>query len=391
MVARRKLSVMKLNRDVVFQSGGPVEKSGTEVDFRAGGMGQEYLIAGWSHPETEYTWTLGKLSVVRLPPPEIIGDHVLRFRSGPMVRPGLLHFQRLDVTVNGWTVARLVCRSAMSYEFRVPGDALKAGGVVDIMFHMPDAVSPRELGGSEDSRDLGVWISSLQFAPLAAPRLMVGKTSFATDKAILMDLQSLGENCELGFVQRWAGAEPLGLFRWASTPLNSLLSVLEAGFEGLGAPEDLTIEMDGATEFHVVDRRYGFRNHSWAYQNKGARREDILKRESIRLPYLARLMLETLEGNDKLFCYHDAGKSDISRISPLVNGLGRYGQNWLLWVTLARGEARSGTAEIVGDRLIKGYIDQFQPIHNVRQPSFDAWIAMIRAAHRLWRAAVLRQ
>jgi hypothetical protein len=356
-----------------------------EIDFRAGGRGQEYLIAGWSHPEPDYIWTLGKLSVVRLAPLSIEGDGTLNFRCGPMVRPGVLPYQRLFVTVNGVLVAGLVCRGPVQYELSVPAAALSGAAQADITFLMPDARSPKELGGSGDSRDLGIWMSSLQFGPLEA--YAVTPTGDG-DRAMLMAMQSLGANCELGFVQRSAGAEPLGLFRWAYTPLPNLLSALTARFEGLGAPENLAVELDDASEFHVVDRRFGFRNHSWAYQNTGARREDILKRETVRLPYLARLLVEELEGAQKLFCFHDAGRSGFEGVESLLEVLGRYGPNWLLWIRPAGEGAPAGTAKLVGERLIEGYLDQFQPVHNVRAPSIESWMRTLREAYIIWQSAV---
>jgi hypothetical protein len=99
-------------------------------------------------------------------------------------------------------------------------------------------------------------------------------------------------------------------------------------------------------------------------------------------------MLENLDGAEKLFCFHDAGRSDLDQIMPLAAALGRYGPNWLLWVSKAQEGAPAGTAEICGERLIRGYVDQFQPLHNVRQPSFDAWIGAVRAAHKLWRGCL---
>ena len=203
--------------------------------------------------------------------------------------------------------------------------------------------------------------------------------------AILPQALLGGENCELGLVQRIGGAEPLGLFRWASTPLPNLLAALDARFDGLGAADTLVIEMDGASEFHVVDRQFGFRNHSFAFHNAGARREDILKREMARLPYMARMMTEDLETAGKLFCFHDAARSGRERIEQLMAALGRFGPNWLLWVRLAQRPEQVGTAERVGERLIEGYIDRFQPLDNVKTPSVEAWMRVVRAAHGIWR------
>jgi hypothetical protein len=355
-----------------------------EIDMRIGGAGQEYLIAGWSYPETDYTWTLGKVSIIRFPSPGLVMDCGLKFRTAPMMRPGKIAFQRVNVEVNGTQIARLVSRMPAQYELYVPAEAVGGREFVEIVFQLPDACSPAELGGSGDTRELGVWVSSLQFGPLLAAAPAPG--NIAADKAMLMDLQSLGENCELGFVQRFNGAEPLGLFRWASTPLPILLAALEARFEGLGLPENLSIELDDASEFQVIDRRYGFRNHSFAFANAGAKREDILKREAVRLPFLARLLTEELEKATKLFCFHDAGGSGQDRIERLVAALNRYGPNTLLWICQADGPSRAGTAERLGPALIRGYIDHFQPIHNVQKPSLDPWLAAIREAHALWRS-----
>jgi hypothetical protein len=356
-----------------------------EIDFRAGGKGQETLIAGWSHPEAECIWTLGPKSVVHLPVGEVESDHMLKMHAGPMVQQGRVNFQRLHVAVNGTSIARLVLRMPTQLELYVPAEVLKGQARREIVFEMPDARAPSEPGGVGDKRVLGMWLSSLQFAPLdwASPAQPSGAA--LADKAILMSLQSLGENCELALVQRFGGAEPFGLFRWAATPLPNLLAALEARFEGLGLAENLTIELDTASEFQVLDRRFGFKNHSFAFHSDGARRESILMREMVRLPYLARSMIRDLESARKLFCFHDAGQSGRERIERLVTSLGRYAPNWLLWVRPAQRPEQVGTAERVGERLIEGYIDRFQPLHNVQTPSVGAWMEVVRAAHRIWK------
>ncbi len=302
-----------------------------------------------------------------------------------MVWEGLVDFQRLYVEVNGRAIAKLIYRIPSQHELFIPAETLVGSNTVEIVFHTPDALSPSALGGSGDTRPLGVWLSSLQLQLLVHAPKSSQAAAAASDKEILMDLQSLGENCELGFVQRSGGAEPFGLFRWASTPLANLLNALEARFEGLGQPENIAIEVDEASEFQILDKKFGFRNHSFAFRSAGARKEDILKRELVRLPFMAQLLIEDLEQATKLFCFHDAGRSGLDRIELLIAAIGKYGPNSLLWVCPAKDLKQVGTAERVHDRLIRGYIDRFQPLDHVRQPSLEAWVATIRAAHDLWR------
>jgi hypothetical protein len=368
-----------------------------EVDFRTGGDGQQFLTSGWSHPELEYAWTLGKSSVVRLPAGPVNCDCSLKFRAAPLVVLGAHNFQRLHVDVNGVNVAKLVGRQPSQFEVLVPAEVLRGRPGAEIVFRMPDATSPEALGHSGDKRELGFWFSSLRLEPLLvgpifepAPVAELPAAPAPPDgadlKAVMMELQSLGTNCELGFVQRTYGAEPLGLFRWGNTPLPNLLRALEARFEGLGDAENTVITMDAATEFQIVDKRFGFRNHSFAFQNKGATEEKVRERELVRLPFLARLMIEDLEQGDKLFCFHDAGHSSPDDIHRLLEAMQKYGPGWLLWICPGTA-AQAGTAEFVHEGLIRGYIDVFQPLHDVSKPSLDAWTGAVTAAHRIWQAA----
>jgi hypothetical protein len=77
----------------------------------------------------------------------------------------------------------------------------------------------------------------------------------------------------------------------------------------------------------------------------------------------------------------------LEDILRLTAALDKYGPNWLLWICGAGGAAKLGTAERISDRLICGYIDKFQPLHDVAQPSIAAWTEAVRAAYRVWRGA----
>jgi hypothetical protein len=91
----------------------------------------------------------------------------------------------------------------------------------------------------------------------------------------------------------------------------------------LGAPENLALEEDAATEFQVIDLKYGFKNHSWAHRSEGAKKKNVFRRETVRIPYLAPLLREDLQHAEKLFCFHDSGRVSAERIKTLMQALGR--------------------------------------------------------------------
>src|SRR5437016_5768301 len=75
---------------------------------------------------------------------------------------------------------------------------------------------------------------------------------------IIAEFESLGDNCEFGFVQRHHGLEPGGLLRWASSNFDGLVHALECRFTGLYQLDDL----EPYTPNMVIDRKYGIAFHS---------------------------------------------------------------------------------------------------------------------------------
>jgi hypothetical protein len=197
---------------------------------------------------------------------------------------------------------------------------------------------------------------------------------------LMMRFESLGENCEFGLAQRRCGAEPLGLLRFASTPLAALLSALKHRFEGLGEPVRTEVRVsDDGREYLVFDRRYGILYHPWLMVGE-ASPEDILAREVKRLPLLKRKLIEDLEEARKIFVYR--GMQPLSRVLMvrLAEALRQYGACTLLWVEQQDADHRAGTVEALGGGLLKGYIDRFAPRENAHDLSVDGWIALCRRA-----------
>jgi hypothetical protein len=201
----------------------------------------------------------------------------------------------------------------------------------------------------------------------------------------MMRFESLGENCELGLVQRGCGAEPLGLFRFASAPFANLMDALAAQFEGLGEADQLEVELsDNRREYMVRDHRFGFLYHAWVLAGE-MRPEDVHRREVRRLPLLIRKLSEDLTAGEKIFVYHQMDQPlSAVQARQLASALSAYGPSTLLWVELAEPEHPAGTAEWIEPGLIKGFVDRFAPGENAHDLSIDCWVAMCRAAYRLW-------
>jgi hypothetical protein len=200
------------------------------------------------------------------------------------------------------------------------------------------------------------------------------------ERALMLRFESLGENCEFGLVQRRCGAEPLGLLRFSSSPLPKLLAALRARFDGMGAPENLEIQLSAnSREYMVLDRRFGFLYHAWV--NVGELTpEQIHAREVLRVPFLVRKLIEDLEAGEKIFVFHGMNKLTMRQAYSLWKVVRHYGSGKLLWVERATRGHEPGSVEQLEDGLYKAYVDRFAPGENAHDLSLACWIALCEAA-----------
>jgi hypothetical protein len=167
----------------------------------------------------------------------------------------------------------------------------------------------------------------------------------------MMRFESLGENCEFGLAQRRCGAEPLGLLRFASAPLEKLLAGLEGHFEGMGEVDQIDVQVsENGAEYLVVDRRFGFLYHPSILAHE-AEAEQVRQRETMRLPFLRRKLLQDLEEGRKIFVYHAMIPVTAADALRLFAAVRAYGPGSLLWVELANGGHRPGKVEHVRPAL----------------------------------------
>lgn len=201
---------------------------------------------------------------------------------------------------------------------------------------------------------------------------------------LLQLVESLGENCDLGVVQRAVGVEPFGLFRFAGCDPECLAALLHDRFQRLGAGDDLWFDEVGPTrEYWVKSRSCAFEAHT----NRYAGRDDveILRRGEIdRLRYLKAQLLKDLTRAEKLFVYK--GPSAATRMREIAALLQDYGPNTLLWVNVADNTHAATTVERDSPALLRGFVSRFGTYDDAG-PSLPVaeWVAMCLNAYRLWR------
>jgi len=206
---------------------------------------------------------------------------------------------------------------------------------------------------------------------------------------IVSAFESLGSNCDFGQLQRYFGAEPLGLLRWAGTEPEEIIAAARAKFAGVGEPENTVIEVWDNGEYCVSDRRFNMLMHSFTFETV-VDRETFTTQQIKRGRYLRRKLIEDLEGAEKLFVYKSPDMSE-AEAHELFAALREIGPVWLLAVRAADDGHAPGTVQAAGDGLLFGYTDQFGFPGTPSPATVAVWTAICERAYALWRAAVSPQ
>jgi predicted O-methyltransferase YrrM len=221
-------------------------------------------------------------------------------------------------------------------------------------------------------------------------------------REIMLDLESLGDNCELGLVQRSVGAEPLGLLRFAGLYLPSeirlqkTMEALRRRFEGLGEPGTVVLRPEGEKsprEYLVHETAYSLMYHT--FKHEGEIEPALLERQqATSLRYLRQKLLDDLRAADKLYVWRSPMAHDVREVKDLLATLREFGDATLLWVVPQSQEglpdgrtlsAQEGRARWIGPNLIKGTVSRIAPYHNATDIDYESWWSMLAEAHRLWR------
>lgn len=353
-----------------------------DLVFGARGNCAGLLGDGWSAQEDGYCWAVGPHSMVSLPTPAgTPGAYRLEIELAPFTAGAALPGQRLVGSINGWRFTAPLLETLSVLEIVVPAGVVD--GAIDMMLEVPDAARPCDVLGGDDNRNLGFSFRRMRLETMAdAPvPTMFGPAAEAPgpldDTELMLRFESLGENCEFGLVQRHAGAEPLGLLRFASAPLPYLLSALAAGFAGMGAPGRVTVRLGGdGQEWMVHDDVYGLLYHTGARAGTDPAR--IAARETQRLRFLIDKLLSDIGAGDKIFVFHP-GKAVHRRAADLLGtAMAQFGAAPLLWVEPATADFPCGTVQRLSETMFIGHLGHFAPADNAHDFDYAAWRLLCR-------------
>lgn len=396
-----------------------------DFDFRFGSDGSSALYedGGWLGVETHLTWAGQGTCRLVLSGVEESVSRVLELHVIPCMPHDRVTAQSIRVAVNDTPLgtSTLIRRSRLAYV--IPPDVIRAREPIHIQFDFPSPINasdspttdagpsptfgfarlrlverPLSLQGDvsrllpivEYVSDLGDGAGERSQAPSSVVANRIRSLTGIDPLELMRHFESIGQSCEFGLLQRRCGAEPLGLFRFASIFLDHLLRGIETDFDRLGEPSCMDIRFDPDTpnpEFLVVDENFELIYHTFVHVDQAAA-EDVRAQQARRLQLLKRKFLDDVREGRKIFvriCKPEVSAPDEA--IPLYLALNREHDNMLLWVVLADSTHPAGTVDRIADRLFIGYIDRFAPELDAKDLSLDVWLSICTNAYLLSRGA----
>jgi len=141
----------------------PFIEYGQELWFTYGDQyGLNYIISGLSAPEPSGTWTLGHEAQMHVLLGETENDIVLLVNASPFIYGNAgLDKQTVILYVNDIYVTTEYFDEWGTYSFIIPNELLSFDDMNVLLFLLPDAISPAEIGVNEDIRQLAVFLHSI--------------------------------------------------------------------------------------------------------------------------------------------------------------------------------------------------------------------------------------
>jgi hypothetical protein len=199
------------------------------------------------------------------------------------------------------------------------------------------------------------------------------------DKDLLGRFESLGDNCEFGFLQRYAGVEEPSLLRFNSTRVDRLIHGLRNRFADLALDGSMSVVW--TNEWMVHESCYKFVYHS-LNSDTNCDLNKLLKQQAAWLRYMAEKFMERLEIGDRIYVRKGTTDTMESAIA-LGSHLRNHGPATLLWVTVADADHPNGTVAWIGDGVMRGWIQRFASYDRTGDIEPIGWINLLRRAWAL--------
>ncbi|MEL6065273.1 hypothetical protein [Methylobacterium sp. DCY52] len=207
--------------------------------------------------------------------------------------------------------------------------------------------------------------------------------------------ESIGANCEFGFVKDWLGHKSGSFFKWTFIwHSRDVARIINNDFSGAYEFNNIV-----PSEPHMVrDSVYNIGWHSkmisapenttdesapseLKFVASEAERREIWEIEYEKVQFFIKRFRNSLASGSRIFVYKPVNQimSDED-VASLLSAVRKNSPNLLLIVKEASEEDAPGTVKELGGGLMTGFVDRFSPLERAYEISSECWLKVLRSA-----------
>jgi hypothetical protein len=356
-----------------------------DFTFGWGGTGNACLLDGWSGPEHDYHWAIGRHSRLRLPIACPTSAYTVLLEIFP-IGDDRLKQQRLVVGANDRLVSTLAVTTRTLVTLALPPLDPGQQSVV-ITFDNLDAATGRQFALYEDGRPfafmlLGLRLIRLSVQPPAPASSAPARINLpAAELAARFD--TLGHGCMLTNFQAKLGVERISLLRFTGIDAVSLVRGLVNRFYLLGRPDRIeTFAFDDDGRWWIRETTHNMRCRSPWDMTDAMPQPSIAWHMARRFWFLRRRFLEDLGlvGRIYVFFLQPATRMEAEAVAAALRLSGPHTVLWLV----QDGSVAPGTVLRLGPGLLAGGLDR---IPGSAASTYEAWLSVLASAWALSQSA----
>jgi hypothetical protein len=368
-----------------------------DATFGWGGTGNMLLLDGWSAPEHDYHWAVGRHSRLRVPINDPPGTYTLLLDVRP-IGDDRLKQQRIVVGANNRLISMLAVSTRTILTLPLPR---LEPGMTDILltFDNLDAATGRQFALYADGRPFAFMLLGLRLirrattpSPLPPPRApLTGAGAVLAEAAaavaglspreLAARFDTLGHGCTLTQFQLDKGVDRITLLRYTGINAVALVRALADGFDQLGRPDRIeTVTYDWDDRLWMLETRHQLRFRS-PWPVGGATIPGTIARDTARrLLFLRRRFLEDLAepGRIYVFMLQPATQMEAEAVAAMLR---LYGPHTMLWL-VQDGPVAPGAVTPLAPGLLLGRLDRGPDGVSI---SHDVWLSVLANAWAISR------
>jgi hypothetical protein len=343
-----------------------------DIEFGAAGNSAAFVREGWAEAETSHRWTMGRESRLVLPVDDVGPNCVLAICATPCRHPPDLPGQAVMLAFGDRLLAAADFPGLRTFAFRLPA---MRGEIVLRLLHA-NVMAPRAPNQFRRGQPLGLMVHSVRLyrLPGSVARPAVFAAPAASQAALALRFESIGQGCQFGLIQRDMGAEPVSLLRFVDTTTSMVANGLVRAFAGVDRPDGLALHATDARRPTIAWQQsdYGL-SFDTRIPADEAEHAQVMEVQLRRLTFLRRKFEEDLRSGEKIYVLTRGDCLTEPEALAVFCALNVHGPNTLLW-TVFGDESATGRVDEIGPGFLCGHLGWTD--HH-RYARLEAWRAVL--------------